>query len=197
MMFKKTRSIYYILSFIPVIISLIFSNIWEMGFPNDILITITALLNTLAIICANKFIDYDFNKNSSIRIKKNYIFTKIIILIIPIVIQMILLLIKFYKINIEFNIAILSAVGLIILITGVFLPYIEQNQTIGIKLKWTLNDNDNWTKTHSFSAYVWIIGGLAMIVGSILNNSWILFSAIAMIIFLPISYSYIYYKKNN
>lgn len=197
MMFKKTRSIYYILSFIPVIISLIFSNIYGMGFPNDILITITALLNTLAIICANKFIDYDFNKNSSIRIKKNYIFTKIIILIISIVIQMILLLIKFYKINIEFNIAILSAVGLIILITGVFLPYIEQNQTIGIKLKWTLNDNDNWKKTHRFSAYVWIIGGLAMIVGSILNNSWILFSAIAMIIFLPISYSYIYYKKNN
>ena len=197
MMFKKTRSIYYILSFIPVIISLIFSNIWEIGFPNDILITITALLNTLAIICANKFIDYDFNKNSSIRIKKNYIFTKIIILIIPIVIQMILLLIKFYKINIEFNIAILSAVGLIILITGVFLPYIEQNQTIGIKLKWTLNDNDNWNKTHRFSAYAWIIGGLAMIVGSILNNRWILFSAIAMIIFLPISYSYIYYKKNN
>ena len=197
MIFKKIRFIYYILSFIPVIISLIFSNIWGMGFPNDILITITALLNTLAIICANKFIDYDFNKNSSIRIKKNYIFTKIIILIIPIVIQMILLLIKFYKINIEFNIAILSAVGLIILITGVFLPYIEQNQTIGIKLKWTLNDNDNWKKTHSFSAYVWIIGGLAMIVGSILNNSWILFSAIAMIIFLPISYSYIYYKKNN
>ena len=197
MMFKKTRSIYYILSFIPVIISLIFSNIWGMGFPNDILITITAFLNTLAIICANKFIDYDFNKNSSIRIKKNYIFTKIIILIIPIVIQMILLLIKFYKINIESNIAILSAVGLIILITGVFLPYIEQNQTIGIKLKWTLNDNDNWKKTHSISAYVWIIGGLAMIVGYILNNSWILFSAIAMIIFLPISYSYIYYKKNN
>ena len=197
MMFKKTRSIYYILSFIPVIISLIFSNIWGMGFPNDILITITALLNTLAIICANKFIDYDFNKNSSIRIKKNYIFTKIIILIIPIVIQMILLLIKFYKINIELNIAILSTVGLIILITGVFLPYIEQNQTIGIKLKWTLNDNDNWNKTHRFSAYAWIIGGLAMIVGSILNNRWILFSAIAMIIFLPISYSYIYYKKNN
>ncbi len=54
-----------------------------------------------------------------IRIKKNYIFTKIII---PIVIQIILLLIKFYRINIEFNIAILSAVGLIILITGVFLP---------------------------------------------------------------------------
>ena len=66
MMFKKTRSIYYILSFIPVIISLIFSNIWGMGFPNDILITITAFLNTLAIICANKFIDYDFNKTSSI-----------------------------------------------------------------------------------------------------------------------------------
>ena len=197
MMFKKTRSIYYILSFIPIIISLIFSNIWGRGFPNDILITITALLNTLAIICANKFIDYDFNKNSSIRIKKNYIFTKIIILIIPIVIQMILLLIKFYKINIELNIAILSTVGLIILITGVFLPYIEQNQTIGIKLKWTLNDNDNWNKTHRFSAYAWIIGGLAMIVGSILNNRWILFSAIAMIIFLPISYSYIYYKKNN
>lgn len=197
MMFKKTRSIYYILSFIPIIISLIFSNIWGRGFPNDILITITALLNTLAIICANKFIDYDFNKNSSIRIKKNYMFTKIIILIISIVIQMILLLIKFYKINIELNIAILSTVGLIILITGVFLPYIEQNQTIGIKLKWTLNDNDNWNKTHRFSAYAWIIGGLAMIVGSILNNRWILFSAIAMIIFLPISYSYIYYKKNN
>ena len=34
-----------------------------MGFPNDILIAIIALLNTLAIICANKFIDYDFNKN--------------------------------------------------------------------------------------------------------------------------------------
>ena len=44
-------------------------------------------------------------------------------------------------------------VGLLFLILGNCLPKIRQNRTMGIKLPWTLQSEENWTRTHRLSGF--------------------------------------------
>ncbi|WP_242844611.1 SdpI family protein [Clostridium novyi] len=46
-------------------------------------------------------------------------------------------------------------VGILIIICGNYLPKCKQNYTVGIKLPWTLNSEENWNKTHRLGGYVW------------------------------------------
>ena len=41
--------------------------------------------------------------------------------------------------------------GLMFLVLGNILPKVRQNNTIGIKIKWTLENEQNWNATHRFS----------------------------------------------
>jgi uncharacterized membrane protein len=42
-------------------------------------------------------------------------------------------------------------VGMVLVIVGNYLPKCRQNYTIGIKLPWTLNSEENWNATHRFA----------------------------------------------
>ena len=42
-------------------------------------------------------------------------------------------------------------IGLVLAIVGNYLPKCKQNYTIGIKIPWTLNSEENWNKTHRFA----------------------------------------------
>lgn len=90
--------------------------------------------------------------------------------------------------------------GLIFIIIGNYLPKCKPNYTIGIKLPWTLNDEENWNSTHKFSSKFWIIGGLLMIACGFLPENifiWIFFGVILLVTFIPFIYSYVYYVKNK
>ena len=50
--------------------------------------------------------------------------------------------------------------GLLFIVLGNWLPKIKQNSTLGIKIKWTLYNEENWNKTHRFAGFVWVIGGV-------------------------------------
>lgn len=41
--------------------------------------------------------------------------------------------------------------SLLFIVIGNYLPKIRQNNTIGIRIVWTLQDEENWNATHSFS----------------------------------------------
>ena len=41
--------------------------------------------------------------------------------------------------------------GLMVLVLGNIMPKVRQNNTIGIKIKWTLENEENWNATHRFS----------------------------------------------
>ncbi len=90
-------------------------------------------------------------------------------------------------------------VGLLFIVIGNYLPKSKQNYTVGIKIPWTLNNEDNWNKTHRLGGYIWIIGGLVMFVNSFLKIYWIpVFSIIiASMIFVPVIYSYILYRNEE
>ena len=53
--------------------------------------------------------------------------------------------------------------GVIFLVTGNYLPKCRQNYTIGIKLPWTLDDEENWNYTHRLAGKLWTIGGVLII----------------------------------
>lgn len=87
-------------------------------------------------------------------------------------------------------------VGVLIVVFGNYMPKCKQNYTVGIKLPWTLNDENNWNKTHRLAGYVWIIGGLAIIILSFVNfNTTIsIITIIAVLVVVPIIHSYRIYR---
>lgn len=88
--------------------------------------------------------------------------------------------------------------GLLFVIIGNYLPKMTQSYTVGIKLPWTLNSEENWNKTHRMAGFLWVIGGIAMIITGALGIGS---SSIAVILFIlvlvPVIYSYLLYRKNG
>ena len=62
----------------------------------------------------------------------------------------------------ELNLTMLlfPLLGLLFIAIGNWLPKIKQNSTLGIRIKWTLYNEENWNKTHRFAGFVWVIGGV-------------------------------------
>ena len=50
--------------------------------------------------------------------------------------------------------------SLLFIVIGNYLPKIKQNNTIGIRIVWTLQDEENWNATHSFSGRIWRASGI-------------------------------------
>ena len=87
--------------------------------------------------------------------------------------------------------------GLLFIVIGNYLPKCKQSYTMGIKLPWTLNDEENWNKTHRFGGFVWVIGGLIILATSFLANFWILIAVLVFMVALPTIYSYSLYRKSK
>jgi uncharacterized membrane protein len=81
-------------------------------------------------------------------------------------------------------------VGLLIAVIGNYLPKLKYNYTIGIKLPWTLASEENWRKTHRFSGFVWIIGGILLAVTAFFPYKWFSVSIFILLVVIPAIYSY-------
>ena len=79
--------------------------------------------------------------------------------------------------------------------TGNVMPKFKQNSTIGIKIPWTLHDEENWTATHRFTGPIWMVCGLVIMVSGFLNSIWLMLGAILVMTIVPVLYSYRFYKK--
>ena len=91
-------------------------------------------------------------------------------------------------------------VGVIFVFIGNYLPKNRQNIIAGIRIKWTLNNAENWNKTHRLAGFLWIIGGLLFIIAAFLpleNSAGIIIILTILIItvIVPILYSFFLYKK--
>ncbi|MGM9951746.1 MAG: SdpI family protein [Lysinibacillus sp.] len=100
----------------------------------------------------------------------------------------------------EFNmdIIVLLLIGLMFVVIGNYLPKCKQNYTIGIRVKWTLANEENWNATHRVGGKVWVIGGLLLMVCVFLPKAmipWVLMIVLPILAVVPIVYSYVYYKK--
>ena len=63
----------------------------------------------------------------------------------------------------------LVMVGIVFLVVGNYLPKTKQNYTVGIRLPWTLDSEENWNKTHRLAGRLWVLGGLIILVNGFLS----------------------------
>ena len=83
-------------------------------------------------------------------------------------------------------------------IIGNYMPKCKQNSIMGIKIKWTLTNEENWNATHRFAGKVWFWGGLAYFPLAFLPEkicSVIAISGMLILALIPMMYSYLYYRK--
>ena len=83
--------------------------------------------------------------------------------------------------------------GVLFIAMGNYLPKIEKNKTLGIKISWTLGNEENWNKTHRLCGKLWVIGGAIILATSLLPLKWsiyILLAIIFVMIIVPYIYSY-------
>lgn len=101
----------------------------------------------------------------------------------------------------EFNIEQIELlmIGLMFVIIGNYLPKCKQNHTIGIKVKWALQDEENWNQTHRFCGKVWVVGGVLLMLSVFLPEPVIPYALLIILTILVVSsilYSYLFYKKH-
>lgn len=102
----------------------------------------------------------------------------------------------------EFELEMLmpALLGIMFIVIGNYLPKIKQNRTLGIKVPWALNNEENWNKTHRLGGKVWVAAGALMIVSVFFpNRTMVLITVCAVIVMgiIPIVYSYWIYKKHQ
>ena len=86
-------------------------------------------------------------------------------------------------------------IGLLFVVIGNYLPKCQQNYTIGIKIPWTLDSEENWNKTHRVAGFVWVIGGFGMILAGFFGGIWSLLLISLLMVVIPFAYSYILHCK--
>lgn len=97
----------------------------------------------------------------------------------------------------EAHVIVYLLVGLFFIIIGNYLPKCRQNYTIGIRVKWAVENEENWNATHRFAGKVWTIGGVLMMGCSFLPEEISIYVFVALTIGLSLlsaGYSYYYYK---
>ncbi|MBL0882094.1 MAG: SdpI family protein [Chitinophagaceae bacterium] len=96
---------------------------------------------------------------------------------------------------------VFPAVGLLLSFVGYQMRTIQPNYFIGLRLPWTLEDDENWIATHQLAANLWVPGGLIIAI-----IAWILpfFSAFiitivitAIIVIIPTIFSYRFFRKKQ
>ena len=87
--------------------------------------------------------------------------------------------------------------GVLFIIIGNYMPKCKQSYTMGIKLPWTLEDEENWNKTHRMAGFLWVIGGVVIMATAFLGLFWLFFVVLIPMVFVPTVYSYLLYKKKN
>ncbi len=90
--------------------------------------------------------------------------------------------------------------GACFLACGNYFPKIKCNATLGIKLPWTVYNEENWNATHRLGGKVWVVGGLVMLISALLPLQTLVtvfLVTTAVLILVPTVYSYLYYRKQK
>ncbi len=88
--------------------------------------------------------------------------------------------------------------GLLFIIIGNYMPKCKQNFSMGIKVKWTLTNEENWYATHRFAGKVYFFGGVFLMLLAFLPMPFSVILALVAVFPIALSpaiYSYAYARK--
>ncbi len=96
---------------------------------------------------------------------------------------------------------LLPLIGLLFLVMGNYMHSVKPNYFIGFRVSWTLNNEDNWRKTHQAMGKLWVAGGLAITLFTLLlpvKPGAVVFALImSIMIIAPGIYSYNYFRNHQ
>lgn len=90
---------------------------------------------------------------------------------------------------------VLLLVGSMFLVIGNYMPKMKQSYTIGIKIPWALNSEENWNRTHRMGGRTFMLAGFITIIAGFMQVFWLVPVALIIATFIPVIYSFILYKK--
>ncbi|MDD4445949.1 MAG: SdpI family protein, partial [Eubacteriales bacterium] len=99
--------------------------------------------------------------------------------------------------EIPITMLVTALVGVLLVVCGNYLPKCRRNYTVGIKLPWTLDSDENWNKTHRFAGPVWVVGGILFIATAFFDTLYAGLGVITVMVALPAVYSYSVYRKQS
>ncbi|WP_064579657.1 SdpI family protein [Streptobacillus moniliformis] len=127
--------------------------------------------------------------------KNNFLF-KNVLWIGPIFINIVVILVILASLGYNINMLMITKifVGIFLIVVGNYIPKTRQNYTVGIRTPWTLNNEENWNKTHRFGGKILVISGIMTILSVFIPYLYIF----AFILFpLIIVYSYWIYRNSK
>lgn len=82
--------------------------------------------------------------------------------------------------------------GVLLVVIGNYLPKARQNYTIGIRVPWTLANEENWNRTHRLAGYLWIVCGILLIALTLFRvlQPGLMILLIAVTVLIPLAYSF-------
>lgn len=157
----------------------------------------TTLITTpLLLIFLNIFSCFMLDNDPKNKDKNNFVIT-IGKATIPLVMLITFVISVFYGLGKEINVMVIISifVGFLLILIGNYLPKTKRNYTVGIKLPWTLNSDENWNKTHRLAGYFFILGGIFFLFTPFIGNEYLVFITFMIIGIIPAIYSFYLYKN--
>lgn len=172
------------------------------GEPDDFSSKAFALFGLNGIMLAVLVFIYVFANLDPKKANQGDMVLKITFLIIPLLSLFITIVTILYGLGNRVDIGLGSSIGLSIMFIAIgnYLPKVKRNYTVGIKIPWTLDSDYNWNKTHRFSGFIWMIGGLVMLVSNFLCREFrevVFFVTMVIVVLVPMVYSYMIYRKES
>ncbi len=102
--------------------------------------------------------------------------------------------------ELKMEMLLLAFLAVIFIGMGNQLPKLRQNMTLGIKVHWTLLNEENWNRTHRFSGKLWVAGGIVLLFSMFLPEQLLPMVLLADLLILavgPVLYSWLYYRKQR
>lgn len=91
---------------------------------------------------------------------------------------------------------VFGGTGLLLIILGNFLGKVRKNFFLGIRTPWTLASDEVWSRTHRIGGRMLMLGGLLMLIGSVVSLPPELTVIVVVVLALiPVIYSYFLYRK--
>lgn len=126
---------------------------------------------------------------------------KLVLWMIPLISLMVMIIVYGYALGLKLNMTLIANVfmGALLLVIGNYLPKTRQNYVIGIRLPWTLADEENWVRTHRFASRLWMIIGTVILIMSIAYHLHMMAGLILvlMAVFIPTIYSFVLYRNKK
>ena len=93
------------------------------------------------------------------------------------------------------------ALSLFMAYIGNLMYSIKPNYFVGFRLPWTLENEENWRKTHQLASKIWFMGGLILAVMSLIlgikATIFFFISSMFIMILIPTLYSYNLYRQSS